>query len=649
MKINNRYKASLLIAMTLVFQSQTTFALENNQSKLDQLHQRYKHLSKADKQQLKKKLESLTPEQKKKLRHKVVETLRTLPEEDKVRLKKALGQRISDKRQALREWAASLTVEQKIEIRQRLIDMVQNKIRSLSPQERQKLYTQLKSAPNEEAQFRILGGLLGGLGGILGGLGDLVGGALGGLLGGILGGLGNVLGEIAQALGVTVTDLLNGIGDGLGNLGDVLGDNLVGGLVGGLGSLVNGINEILFGGNKLYMPLLLTSPDGADCRNYNTSGSHVGWTSGVTQACTTQSTQTAFYTPKPEWAEYMIKSQGVGIEMQCSEDMGWKLLLIDGKRYCHNKLLVPDAAVRAEVTFRGHVFSPDRGKMDNINFGEFLSVCADGGLLTGAHQVGDGPLVTDGSRTCKDENTRKKPKGTGLYKGTLPVDVNITWKKVPGAKASAPRNVIDSIRNNLYPFKFVYHDNGKTVGSGDGGTHLVHMLGSPAARNYIVTNFGGWTASCEITQPTQTVDLGTVHSKEFSTTGPLPSTTKPFEIGMDCTGVSGTYKPTVKFSTSGETAFEMYDGKPHGLLLNQNDGANAADNVAVSVVIDGKDGLTPLAIFNSPISGLFSFDLSADAKPKMQFWASFFKPAYPGGAIKPGKFDAQMTVELIYP
>ncbi|MBE4469297.1 hypothetical protein HJ009_08675 [Vibrio parahaemolyticus] len=66
MNNNNRYKMSWLMAMILLFQSQATFALENNQSKLEQLHQRYKHLSKENKQQLKNKLESLTPEQKKK-------------------------------------------------------------------------------------------------------------------------------------------------------------------------------------------------------------------------------------------------------------------------------------------------------------------------------------------------------------------------------------------------------------------------------------------------------------------------------------------------------------------------------------------------------------------------------------------------------
>ncbi|MEA5297875.1 fimbrial protein [Vibrio parahaemolyticus] len=643
MNNNNRYKMSWLMAMILLFQSQATFALENNQSKLEQLHQRYKHLSKENKQQLKNKLESLTPEQKKRLNHKVVETLQTLPEEDKARLKKALGQSINDKRQALREWAASLTIEQKIEIRQRLIDMVQNKIRSLSPQERQELFAQLKNAPNEEAQFRILGGLLGGLGGILGGLGNLVDG----VLGGILGGLGNVLGEIAQALGVTVTDLLNGIGDGLGNLGDALGDNIVGGLVGGLGSVVNGINEILFGGNKLYMPLLLSSPDGADCRNYDISGNSVGWSSGVTQSCTTQSTQTAFYTPKPEWAEYMVKSQGVGIEMQCSEDMGWKPVSIDGKQYCHNKLLVPDAAVRAEVTFRRHVFSPGKGRVDNINFEEFLSVCADGGLLTGSHQVGNGPLVTDGGRTCKDQNARKKPKGTGLYKGTLPVDVNITWKKMPGVLVS--KTIVNNIHNKLYPFKFKYRDNGKTIGNGDGGTHLVHMLGSPAARNYIVTNFGGWTASCEITQPDQTVDLGTITSGDFSVSGPLEVTEKPFEIGMDCTGVGGVYKPVLKFSTSNRAISETYDGKSYGVLLNQNEGANAADDIGVAIYADGASGRTPLSGFNTPVPDLFSFNLADDAKPTMKFLAFFFKPTSPSGAIKPGKFDAQMTVELMYP
>ncbi|WP_372379621.1 hypothetical protein ACBZ91_18500 [Vibrio natriegens] len=347
-----RNKLTLVMSLPLLIQSVSPLANEFNYSQ----HQlRFSHLNTVqNRARLKEKYNSLSSEQKQQLRHQILNKANDLSETDRARLKQAFQDRhtTATQREALLQWVENLSLEQKIVLRQKIITAVQAKIRALSPEERQELFTKLNNAPNEDAQFYLLGGLLGGLG-------DIVGGIVGGL-GGLIGGLGHLLSDIANILGLTINELLNGIGDGLGNLGDSLGDNVLGGLVGGLGSLVNDINDILLYKDRWYMPLLLTSPNGANCRSTTTEGS--GWSSGITQTCVTQSSQTAFYTPKPEAAEYMINNQGVGIEMQCSEDMGWRPVSIDGEQYCYNKQLVSDGAVRAEVTFQEHVFRQEKVK-----------------------------------------------------------------------------------------------------------------------------------------------------------------------------------------------------------------------------------------------------------------------------------------------
>ncbi|EFU6846103.1 fimbrial protein, partial [Salmonella enterica] len=182
--------------------------------------------------------------------------------------------------------------------------------------------------------------------------------------------------------------------------------------------------------------------------------------------------------------------------------------------------------------------------------------------------------------------------------------------------------------------------------NGGGGSIHEELIDKGSPSSFIVTNMPGWAPSCEIDQPEQTVDLGTVLAKDIKS-GPIESSLKAFEIGLKCSGTQTDYEPLIRLTTSASTGLETFGGEAISYMNNQYTGANSASNIGISLFYDLPTGRLP-AFFNTPTNYPQEFDLSADANPRLKFLATFFKPAFVGDVIA-GKFEADVTVEMFYP
>ena len=98
-----------------------------------------------------------------------------------------------------------------------------------------------------------------------------------------------------------------------------------------------------------------------------------------------------------------------------------------------------------------------------------------------------------------------------------------------------------------------------------------------------------------------------------------------------------------------ETGMESIGTEVVGYLKNEYTGANAAEKVGIAIFQDLPSGRLAIPAFNTVNNYAQEFDLSANANPTLKFQAAFFKPdPVVMGELKAGKFEANITVEMIY-
>ncbi len=589
-----------------------------NKDKLSQL-------TPVQKERMKKRLSNLTPEQKSALVGAMRDKFNSLSNEDKSNFLKKLKNIPESKQVAMFNAFRKLNNEDRFRIKSRIFQNVENKISSLSESERIALYQNIKKADSPKERIALISRAIGRLENVTYGVTG-----------------GEVL-NLLNELTLEQWSLL------FTNLGQEIearyGDTMLGGelaaLFTGLGEIAADLDEVtnVDTSTRLYMPILLRNPNGADCRSVNESGDQQLLTSGQPIECQTQDFTNAMYVRYPDWALYMVRYAHIKAKLSCAA--GWTQ---EGE-YCTSPD-IPGAGVKAEIQTafgrKHYTLTLNNGQQD-MDMGEMYSTEGLSGITDGHGQwIDDYCVGTTSGSGCHQ--------GDGYYKGTLPVNVTVEWKMLNPMKYyqwKATSSTADDIaKNNLHPFQVEYQEGSDEM---FGGALHVNLLDPGYPQGYIVTSFPGWASSCEIDQPDQTVDLGTVYANDFETPGPLEATFKSFEIGLSCTGTQKDYKPIVRVVSAGPTGGELYDGENTGYLHNRLTDANAAKNVAIAVYYDLPIGRKPINFYGSANEYQQEFDLSENPNPKLKFLAAFYKPAYPKDPITTGKFEADITVEMVYP
>ncbi|EOX4945286.1 fimbrial protein [Vibrio alginolyticus] len=596
-----------------------------NNEQMMVVKEKLSQLTPEQKEHIKNKIKSLTPEQKENIKGKLKEKFDILSAEDQKLLLEGLAQLPGAKVSSMFKAFSKLSNEDKFRIKQQIFQRVEDKIKALPESQRVALYNNIKKAKSPKERVALISSAIGRLGNVTYGVSG---------------------GEILNLLNDLTLDQWSTLFAKLGQEIEArYGDTLLGGelaaLFTGLGDIAAGLSEVtnVDTSTRLYMPMLLRNPNGADCRSVNESGEQQLLTSGQTISCRTQDFTNAMYVRYPDWVLYMVRYAHIKAKLSCAP--GWT----QQGEYCTSPD-IPGAGVKAEIQTafgrKHYTLTLNNGQQD-MDMGKMYKAEGLSGLTGGSGQWIDDNC--SGAGTSGDCYA-----GDGYYKGNLPVNVTVEWKMLDPMKYyqwKATSSTADDIaKNNLHPFQVEYQDGKDEL---FGGVLHVNMLDPGYPQGYIVTSFPGWSSSCEINQPEQTVDLGTVYAKDFKTQGPLESTFKPFEIGLACTGTQKDYKPVIRISSAGPTGGELYNGENTGYLHNRLTDANAAKNVAIAVYYDLPTGKKPVAFYGSVNKYQQEFDLSEDPNPKLKFLAAFYKPEYPGDAITTGKFEADITVEMIYP
>ncbi|WP_337220029.1 fimbrial protein [Vibrio parahaemolyticus] len=614
----------LAISLLCLAASSVTNATQLNSEQRAAIKEKVAQLTPEQKEKIKTKLENLTPEQKENIKGKLKEKYNSLSDEEKKRLLTGIEGISGTEVVSMYDVFSELNIEDKYTIKQQIFKRVEDKIRALPQSQREALYKELKSTTLPKGRVALISDAVGRLGNVTYGVsGD----------------------EALRKLNDLTLSQWSNIFTKLGQEIEArYGDSMLGGelaaLFIGLGDIAADIDEVsnVDLSTRLYMPMLLRNPNGADCRSVNESGDQQLLTSGQPINCRTQEYTNAMYVRYPDWALYMVRYAHIKGKLSCAP--GWTQ---EGE-YCTNPD-IPGAGVKAEIQTafgRTHYTLTLNNGTQDMDMGKMYKT--EG--LTGI-SGGSGQWIDD---NCSGPGTAGDcHQGDGYYKGNLPVNVTVEWKMLDPLKYyswKASGKADDIAKNNLHPFQVEYTE-GKDEAFG--ATLHVNMLDPGYPQGYIVTSFPGWSSSCEINQPEQTVDLGTVYAHDFKTPGPLESTFKPFEIGLSCTGTQKDYKPAIRIISAGSTGGELYNGENTGYLHNRLTDANAAKNVAIAVYYDLPTGVKPVNFYGSPSKYQQEFDLSEDPNPKLKFLAAFYKPEYPGDAITTGKFEADITVEMVYP
>lgn len=612
MKQSTKQTCGALLLLCGLF-SFNTFASTTDHSKLDLAAKHLSSMSNEQKQAARQALGQLTPEQKSQIKKTLKEKYNELSDEDKARLKSKLSGFVVSHPQALRVAVEKLSNADKQRIVDQIIQRVENKLHAMPTETRKVLYADLKQATTPQQRLHILSAAVGRIGEVTYGVtGD----------------------DILTALKDMSLDELSTL---FGNLATAINDSIYSDTMLGsdLYQLFDGLSDVLHQADQnmgdstggSYVPLFMRTPHAAKCRSKGPT------VNGEAISCDVTETN-VFWEATPYGAGRIVEKQSVYITLTCAE--GWTA---EGE-YCTHPS-IPGAGVKAEINFANKDIFTSGGEREEFVYNDHFNVENQ----SATNNVGDGPHPIDDLDEGCSGLTLDCRQGNGLYRshtgGFGDLSVNVTWAILHPSEYSEPSLSKEAL-NNLHPFNVEYEDGDKP------GVGAQEMKDQGVKNMFIVTNFEAIAASCEVTQPEQTVDLGTVWAGDVDH-GVVESSMKPFEIGLSCTGTQTDYMPAINITTAAETGMEMIGGEAIGYLKNEYVGANAAENVGIAIYEDLPAGRAVIPAFNTVTNYEQTFDLSADANPTLKFQAAFFKPdPRLSGELKAGKFEANITVEMIY-
>ncbi|EOC1853200.1 fimbrial protein [Vibrio parahaemolyticus] len=604
-------RAFLLLCSLFSFNN---FASNIEPNKLESAAKHIASMSSEQKQAAHQAIGQLSAEQKAQIKNTLKEKYNDLSDDEKARLKSQLSGFAVSHPQLLKANVDKLSEADKQRIVQQIVQQTEKKLRAMPITERQELYTKLKKVTTPQQRLKILSAAIGRIGWVTYGVtGDEILAALKGMS---LEELATLFDNLATAindsiysdtmLGSDLYQLFSGLSDVIGNAADNMGDETAG----------------------KYIPLLMRTPHAAKCR---TEGAI---SDGEAIECDV-SERNAFWVSSPYAAGRIVEKQSLFITLTCAE--GWSA---EGE-YCTHPS-IPGAGVKAQITFDGDVITSG-GERYELVYDDHFNVEKE--ALN--HNGGGGPHAIDDNDAGCSEPTLGCRMGDGLYHSESAgfdgaLTVNVTWSLLHPAEYEVP-TLSETALKNLHPFNVEYQQ-------GDEATAGGQALKDQGAKNmFIVTNFETVATSCEVTSPEQTVDLGTVWAGDVDR-GIVEGSLKPFEIGLSCTGTQTDYMPYINITTAAETGMEMLGGEVIGYLKNEYVGANAAENVGIAIYADLPAGRVAIPAFNTVTNYAQTFDLSADANPTLKFQAAFFKPdPVVMGELKAGKFEANITVNMVYP
>ena len=603
-------QAFLLLCGLLSF---NTFASSYEHKQFESAAKHISSMSKEQKQALRQAASELSAEQKAKIKTTLKEKYNELSDEEKADLKQRLNGFIASHPQTLRRAIAKLNESDKQRIEQQVVEQIERKLRSMPAEKRKKLYNELKSVSTPQQRLKILSATIGRIGEVTYGVtGDDILAALKDMS---LSELSVLFGDLAAKindsiysdtmLGSDLYQLFSGLSDVLDHASDNMGDETAG----------------------KYIPLIMRTPYAAKCRSEKAT------VSGESVACEVTE-RNAFWVSSPYAAGRIVDKHSLFITLTCADD--WTA---EGE-YCTHPSM-PGVGVKAEVTFDGDVITSG-GEEYELVYNNHFNVENQ----SAPSNVGKGPhSIDDNDNGCSDPTIYCRL-GDGLYHSESAgfdggLSANVTWALLHPDEYEEPA-LSDVALNNLHPFNVEYR------GPSYGFVGAQDVKDQGAKNMFIVTNFEPIAASCEVVQPEQTVDLGTVWAGDVEH-GIVEGSLKPFEIGLSCIGTDKEYMPYINIATAADTGIEILGGTPIGYLKNEFKGVNNAENVGIAVFQDLPTGLTPIVAFNAVSNYEEKFDLSSDPNPTLKFQAAFFKPDPKLGELKAGKFEATITVEMIYP
>ncbi|WP_372379609.1 fimbrial protein [Vibrio natriegens] len=552
----------------------------------------------------------LTDEQKAKLKERLIEKYSELSEEEKEHIKNQLGGFIEAHPQVMRASADKLNESDRQRIVQQILQQIDKKLRAMPSTQRNELYIELKDATTPQQRLRLLSLAIGRIGNVTYGIsgGDILT-ALNDMS---LEELATLFGNLATAindsiysdtmLGSDLYQLFSGLSDVIDNAADNIGDAT----------------------SDKYIPLLMRTPHAAKCRSSEATSS------GESIECDV-SERNVFWVSSPYAAGQIVGDQTLYINLTCADD--WT---IQGE-YCSHPS-IPGLGVKAEILFDGNVISSG-GEEYYLVWEDHFNV-ED---LSGKPE-GDGDIAIDDNDKGCNLDTNNCKLGDGLYHTSGAaldghLSVSVTWAMLNPELYDKP-TLSDEALNNLHPFSVEYRANHES------GIGAQEMKDQGVKNMFIVTNFQTISTSCVVTQPEQTIDLGTVWAGNADS-GVVESSLKPFEIGLSCTGTQTDYKPIIRIATAAETGIDNTTQGDIGFIKNEYIGVNAAANVGVMLFQDLPSGRVAIPAFNSTTSYGTTFDLSTNSNPILKFLAGFYKPSMLG-ELTAGKFEASITVELTY-
>lgn len=608
-QLTKRVSGALALLCGLL--SFTTNASGIDQKQLDMAAKHLSSMSSEQKQAARQAMSQLSAEQKTKIKKTLKEKYNQLSHEEKARLKSQLSEFAASHPQMLKAVVDKLSEADKQRIVEQILQQVERKLRAMPTTKRKELYTQLKAVTTTQQRLKILSTAIGHIGEVTYGVtGDDILAQLNNMS---LTELETLFDNLATAindsiysdtmLGSDLYQLFSGLSDVAGNAADNMGDETAG----------------------KYIPLLMRTPHAAKCRTEEAISD------GESIACDV-SERNAFWVSSPYAAGRIVDKQSLFITLTCAE--GWTA---EGE-YCTHPS-IPGSGVKAEITFDGDVITSggDRYEMvydDHFNVENQAAISNVGG---GPHAIDDNDAGCSGlTLACRMGDGLYHSQSAG-FDGAL--DVNVTWSVLNPDLYEQPQ-LSDVTLNNLHPFNVEYEQGDEP---GIGGQSLKDQ----GAKNmFIVTNFQPIATSCEVTQPEQTIDLGTVWAGDVDS-GVVESSLKSFEIGMSCVGTQKDYQPIINIATTAKTGVEVVGNEVIGYLENELAGANAADNVGIMLYQELPNGRMPVPVFNSVFNYAQEFDLSSDPNPTLKFLAGFYKSPLLG-ELKAGKFEATITVEATY-
>ncbi|WP_372379610.1 fimbrial protein [Vibrio natriegens] len=484
----------------------------------------------------------------------------------------------------------------------------------MSPIEREKLYTNLENATTPEQRLTILSAAIGRVGDVTFGIsGDSVLSALKDMS----------LSELASLFDNLGTAIDDRFGD------TMLGSDLAG-LFSGLGEIAAWVDKKEGDESpQSYMPLFLRTPNAAKCRSTEAVSS------GESIVCDV-SEKNVFWTPAPYSAGQVVTDQSMYITLTCAD--GWS----PQGEYCTSPS-IPGVGVKAQVMFDGDTIVSG-GERYKLIFKDHFTVENQ----SAPKPVGDGShFIDDNDEGCSLATIHCRM-GDGLYhaEGGFgdSLTVQVTWSLLDPATFTKP-DVSDVELNNLHPFNVNYQDGGDT------GATVQELKDRGMPNGMLVTNLPTFETVCEVSQPEQTVDLGTYKVSGITDEGLTESSLKTFDIGLSCTGTQSDYAPIIALSTPLGSITGGDNGT--GYMKNQYTGEDAADNVGVAIYELLNDASRiPIPTLNGSNTTLSTtFNLADDPNPVLHFQAGYYrsKSMVMTGKPTPGKFSADITVGMYYP